>query len=1248
DSASRTVLRALALAVDRPDVAVVAGRGTFRWWRDSLRIDVPTLRLPGSVASARGAVAWGGRGPARIAVDVRADTVDLADVHRLAPLAPPEGTARAVVAIRSGAGGAIGYDVREFDVRAGDSHVAGALRVTPGRRTEVRDVAITLAPLDLALVRRTLGDTVLPPAWRGALTGEIAARGGPLDSLVIDSLALTYADARIGGARSRVVVSGAVDAAAAPARLLGVHVTIDPLVVRTLGAAARAADSVAGIVRGDVTLGGTPRDLEFTGLLLAHVDDGAVSVALSGAGRVSPGRQGHWLDAALTLDTIAIATLARGRTTAPLRGSPHGTLELHATHDTLRVETSLAEGAATLHVAGTTLLDSARTVVALAGTVHQLDPRAFVARPDVPAALLSGRATIAVDDAPGAADRHVELFLDSTSTVGESRLRMADVRFGVDAGGFHVDTAEVHADTWHLSARGKLARDSTRSDTLSFDGAVDSLAALRSILLDSTGAPRLADLTGRVRVDSGRIAGSFADAHLVAGVTATDLRVGGDTIASAAGTLDLARLPDHASGTLAGVVAGFRAGPVVVDSAVVSAQVADGERARFAVRGLGRNATRVTATGDLTWPASGYEGRVDSLVAAIGEHRWQLAAPASFAVRPGGVTVDSAVLRSDHGATVAASAALPDRGPVTAHVRVSQLGFEELAFVGVFPEDMTGLISAAADVSGTRDAPIIAATATLDSIRSDDRERPSLRVGLDYAGHMAKMRASVTVGDRTSLDAHGDVPLDLTLRAVADRLPDAPIALQLAADSLGLAAFDGLAPRLRELSGSLNGRVQVAGTLRHPRGTGTLTLRDAAFDLPRFGFSARHGAADLQLADDSVIVRQFRLADADSPRDTAAITGVVHFAGREWTAWVADLHSVASNFRVIDDPRLASTKANWDLAVTGALREPHVTGDVLLPYGVFTIGPQRRAHAVIPDSATAPLGTPNADGVVVTLGSDVRLKSKEANVQLAGGVELFGALNRPWISGSVQATRGTYRVDLGPLSRTFRVDSGVVILEGTSDVPPALDIHTSYIVKQPNSTDDVKIGAHLYGTTDRPRLDLSSDLGSAASQSEIISYLVFGKPSFAVPEGTGAAAQTAYDAVVPSILGGYLESLLSTVLPFFNTLQVTAVGRDDPRFSISNPIENLLNSFAVTGGRQIGTDTFLTLTTGVCTGSSVSTTNASPIWFGTSAEYRPKRSIGAAISIDPGPAPCSRVVAAGDAYQLGFDLLYDWRFGRRK
>jgi hypothetical protein len=1253
DGSGHLPFSALSVVIDDPPVRVTTAMGAVSWWRDSLQLNVPRLRLPASRASVTGTVSWYDH--AKVALDVVADSVAAADIRWMSALIPSEGQVTAKVRVRLDGGTRFRYDITEFDLKAFESHLSGRFAVTPGTMTNVRDLQVAMQPLDLALVRNVFGDTILKKAWQGSIDGTLTARGGNLDSLVIESVVARYVDARIGGATSRFAVTGAMNVAGTNTRLLGMHVRIDSLDVRTLGAVARTADSLRGAIKGSLILDGPTKDVAFHDMRLRHVDGAKTPSVASGYGRIASDIRGHWMDATLTLDTVAIATLAPDSLALPLRGIIGGTLVLGATADTMSIDARLKAGAATTNLTGTTLLDSLRTQLDMRGTIAGLDLRDFIVRKDIPAHSLGGAVHITLDQSARHAERHLELQLDSTSRIGDSRVSSATIRFGSDSTGIHLDTADVRAANWRVDARGQLAAHGhSATDSITFATEIDSLGALKSILLDSLGAPLFESLAGRLRTRQGVLKGSFEHATLTTDLGATDLVVGATSIKQATGSAQVENLPDSASGFFRGTIAGLTNGGFAVDTAQLRADIFNGKRARVTARAARGDSIDVTFGAEVTWPDSSYTVRVDSLEARFRDHRWLLAMPANARVNKSVIAVDSLVMRSDHGALVMAAGRIPERGSMDATVEFRRLGFEELAFLGLLPEDLTGMITATAKVTGTRDAPTITASATLDSIQTEGTNRPSVRFEGTYANKKANVSLMAIAGGLRVLDAKGDIPIDLTLREVEDRVIDGPMSLQLRGDSVALSTFEGLMPRLTGLAGNLTADVNVGGTVRRPRGTGSLSVVNGAFELQRYGVVVRDANAMIQLAGDSVLVRSLRVSDGESPTDTAGLSGVIHLAGRRWTEWGIRMRSTAQNFRVVDDPRLATAEASWALNIEGQLFAPRVTGIVDIPYAVYTIGPQRRQRTLLYADSLAQLdaaaGIPNVDGVLVNLGNDVRLKSRDANVQLTGSVELFGAATDPWISGAVTATRGTYRVSVGPITRSFRVDSGSVIIEGTKEIPAGLDIYTSYLVRRPDE-DDVTIRAHVYGMTDRPRLDLSSDLGTATSQSEIISYLVFGKSTFGidrVSENRDAAATTATAALLPT-LGGIIEATLGTVLPFFSTLQVTSTVGDKSFSTVkSNPIDGLLNSYAVTGGRQFGSDSFLSLSTGRCSASSVASTGSAQFWFGAVADYRPKRTIGASLSIDPGPAPCNRLSAEGTNYQFGFDLSYDWKFGKKK
>ena len=83
------------------------------------------------------------------------------------------------------------------------------------------------------------------------------------------------------------------------------------------------------------------------------------------------------------------------------------------------------------------------------------------------------------------------------------------------------------------------------------------------------------------------------------------------------------------------------------------------------------------------------------------------------------------------------------------------------------------------------------------------------------------------------------------------------------------------------------------------------------------------------------------------------------------------------------------------------------------------------------------------------------------------------------------------------MQRTFTVDLGSVRFYGDVEKGGLLDVSASSTVRQANRQgEDVKILAHITGTTNDPRPELSSGERYALSEPEILSYLIFGQPSF--------------------------------------------------------------------------------------------------------------------------------------------------------
>lgn len=1240
-------LRRLSFALDDPPVMLRSLAGRVRFWKDSLVLDVPAFRLPASHGSATGFVAWAGPGFPRIDVRATIDTFAVSDVAWISSLLPKSGRGSTRLhAYSTAPRGTMAYALSDLDVTAARSRLAGSLTAVVGGGVAIRDLALEAKPVDLALVREIFGPNMPKRPWAGYVEGTVRGRGGPLSALRFDAITLRWHDARVPGATGQLQISGTLDASATPSVMHDFAIAFSAFDVRSLGAVSKTADSLHGTLEGRVVLDGPTPNFRFHDLLVWHADGDLPRSRLSGEGRFATDVHSKWLEASLSLDTIMPATLLRDRTALPLRGMVHGTLDVSATGDTMTITSLLHAGAGTALFAGTTLLDSTRASLRGRATLTGVDPRVLIARRDIPALRIDGTADVTIDGDAASPDAHVLLALDTTSLVGGSHVRYGNVRAGLDATGFHVDTAELIAADWELSARGRLARTGATHDTLRVRARFADADSLRTLLLDSTGAALLDTLHGAFSA-TGTLVGSLDDFSLDALLGVHAASRGALHVRDLIGTASLAKLPHAATGTVSVTANAIGSGTYETTGFHADATISDGRTARLRLTAESGDSLGLTFTGDGVRDGDSTSVTVDSLAMTIGSHRWQLQRPVLARVTPNVVEISPFALRSTSGAEVHGSLRLPDAGDISGSLALTNLRAPELSLVPSMPEDLTLRANADVEVHGTRGAPTISMHAIVDSLLIGGHRGPVLQAQASYANRGADVLfRAVNTGGGDSLRLRGRLPLDLSFRAVDKRLLDEPLSLEVKSWNFALDALDGFVPQVSGLAGKVNADITLAGNWHRLEPTGALQVAGGAFDIPRSGFAARHLTLSADLRPDSITLRHLVFADDESGRDTISAEGTLV---RRDGKWQVRATSIADNFLVMDDPRLLVAVADWRLRLSGPLKQPSLGGEVTLPRAVFVIDNERRVRAVRDTamSADAELlpGTPIISGLNVRLGNDVRLKSSAANVQLAGTIEIAGQVNNPYLLGEVDASRGTYRIDLNVLKRTFRVDSGTVRVAGTKDQAASLDIYASYLVRgnENDASRDVRIDAHLTGLSSAPRLELTSDLGAGVGQSEIISYLIFGSPSFQLDGQGSSTVRTATAALVPSF-GGVLEGVLGTMLPFFSSLQVTTVAGSGPQSLAANPIDGLLNSFAITGGRQIGADGWLNLSGGVCRGSRIASTQSPSGWLGASVEYRPRLGIGAAASIDPGPSPCNSVGRLSRVYQVGLDVFREFRW----
>lgn len=1246
DGRGAVSVRHLALRSDNPPLQLRNAEGMLQLHRDSVGLDLTHIAVGNTRLALRGAIGFprGDEDPA-LDLTLRADTVDLADLAWASDLVPREASGRAVVRISNGpARGIVRYRVSDVVLTGYDSDLRGALIADVGEDVAIRDLDIQAAPLDFRLLHGVFGDSMPPAPWDGRVRGRLRTSGGPLSRWRLDPTTLEFEDRRVGAARSRLTVSGLLDLEAEETRLLPLDVRVDSLDVRTAGGVTDVADSLRGYLAGRVRLDGPISDLRFSELDLVHVDGNLPRSHVRGAGRIAEDTTRTWLEARLTLDTVGVAALGRAFTPEVLAGRMHGTLDVSAVRDSVALALVLSGDAGDLSFTGATSLDTARLVLKGQLGVWEMDLRGILPELALPAHSITAVAELGLDGAWDAPSGPVAFTLDSTSSLARIRLRDGRGSLALEPGGIRVDTLALRGPVGELSVRGRLSRDPALRDTLRFVARVDSAARLAGLLGDSLAEAWADSLRGRAEL-TGVALGSFDTLDVQALLVADSLQAGSYGVRRIDAELLLAGLPKATRGLVTFDASDIAGAGIPIHRLSSEATVREAAWADASLRMLAGDTLVASARADLHYMGDSIAVRLDSLDARLRDVRWSLLRPTALFTGPDRITLDTLELRSGDGARLSVDGRLLGKNDVYLRAVADRVPLAHARFTGYMPSRVNGLLTLDAELSGTTAKPSLTLSAALDSTTVDELAAPSLTMTATYAERLAAVTMRSSLRDRDAFSLTAELPMDLALegKPLTQRLIEDPLYVRVVADGSPLGGLEALMPGVRNLQGAYDADVQVTGTWKTLEPRGILLVRDGAFGIPALGTRFREFDMDVGFAPDSILVYRARLADDRSQNDTAYVSGAIV---RTRDSWRTDITTIARQLRVIDDPRVAEADASWNLRLSGPLDSLRLGGEVFIPQGNVFIGRQERRVLQLEEDLAADSAVsryaPTLENLRLRLGNEVRLRSPEANVQLTGEIAVTGTLDAPDVRGEIFASRGSYRLDLGLLERTFQVDSGLVRMNGPLSIPPTLDIHASYVVRQAEK-EDVHINARLSGDIEQPRLQLSSaDLGTTASDTEIISYLLFGAPTFALDGQNSSAVRLAASALVPA-LGGAAERALGARLPFLSELQVVTLPGDTPQDFTLNSFEGLLNRYAIQAGTQLGTDSYLRVSGGVCRGENRAAQSL-PAWFGIVGEYRPRERLSAELSLTPGSSPCSRIGTFSQIYQIGLDLFRDWRW----
>ncbi|HXF95102.1 MAG TPA: translocation/assembly module TamB domain-containing protein [Gemmatimonadales bacterium] len=1249
-------VRHLAVTATDPAFALSDLRGRLLIHGDSITLDLDRVGMAGSSLRARGSVRWP-KDTLLYALDLEADSATLTDFRFIDARFPAGAVLSGGIRLRSRGARVLEVRLEPLELRYRGGALSGrvtAISQAGQGLVAVRQADLEATEMDLELVRPFL-DT-LP--FAGRLSGGTRA-DGLLSALALevdwafrDSLAEGWPVTTVRG-------RGEVNLEAADGLTFNAFsvdlAQVDLATVRRL----IPTFVLEGALDAAGTLDGPYRNATFSGTL-RHRDPGGPPSLVRGTVRLDTRGDTLGVYADVAADSLSFDGLRGSFPRLPLAGMASGTIRLAGRLDGLETHADLRGGGGR---GGRVRGD---------GTLVLLAPR-YAARDF----------TLRLDDVdladwlPGAPRSRLTLAVSGSAEVDsgaprrgrlEARLRPSVVAGALlDSGVARVrfDERRLVVDSLHVAqaglvttGAGALGWRAGEAGTLRFEFDADTLRSLDSLLVWLAGrgaaVPEVTEpLAGAARV-SLVLDGSFAALAGEVEARVSQLRWRGWSVPGGearfawqpgpASTLDLAvRFDSLAHGRLGFGLAEFAARGTP-DSLAWFGRSRVGDLAGFLAGGHLERRDRETGS-------AGIAVTLDSLALLLPGGVWFLEGPAEATVSDSVLRIEGFRLANANGpGRLLIEGGLPARGRAEANVQL-----ESVPLAGIYAllqRDTLGVggyLTATLALGGTRAEPTYRAALALNEGSFGRFRTPFLDGTVEYRDRRLHGTLNLWRSGQSILTVTAHLPLDLALAPVERRqLPDT-LSVRARADSVDLSVLEAVTTLVREVRGGFSADVGIGGTWDAPRLSGGLQIAEAAAFIPALNVRYTDINGRLTLSGDSIRVEGLTLRGGEG---RAEVSGAIRL--ERLTKPRLALTIDAREFRALDLRGFLSLTASARLALDGPVFGATLTGRGTVTSGVWYFADLVRKRVIDIDAPWAAtlidtslaatirrqrLG-PQFESVFLdslrirdldlAMGSDVWLRSTEANIQLTGTVRVNKEGDEYRLTGTLQAPRGVYRLTVGPVTREFTVTQGTVRYFGTPDLDAALNIEARHVVHllstQGGQAEEDTVIARIGGTLLVPSLTLAIE-GREVAQTDIISYLMFGLSS---DQLGGGAREAVVRSVAASLYGEVERALVSDL----------GVPLDYVEIRPTNPVAPG-QGIRLAAGVQLGSKTFVVLKANLCGGQPVSPSDiGAGLQFRLSPEWRAEASVEPVLIC----GTTGTQTAAQRQQQYGFDLFWERRY----
>lgn len=455
------------------------------------------------------------------------------------------------------------------------------------------------------------------------------------------------------------------------------------------------------------------------------------------------------------------------------------------------------------------------------------------------------------------------------------------------------------------------------------------------------------------------------------------------------------------------------------------------------------------------------------------------------------------------------------------------------------PQQLAGRVSGKAVVSGSTDAPAVAADFAIRDGRFRDIPWQSFTGKVNYSPASIVLDTKLQQTDAQWLTARGTLPMSF----VRGKKTPEPLDFHVDSSTVDLGIIQGFTSAVTGVRGTMQARLDLTGTAEEPRVAGGITVTDGAFKAEETGVNYKAFNGRIDFLPDRVHITDLHVLDNDN--DSLSLTGDLGVSG--FSVSNVNLGFYADNFKVLGN-EIGNLHVSSNLELTGTLARPKLQGDLGVSTGNIKLDPilARFNNAYSTTTIdTAKIETADKDpranllgqlelDVHLTIPDDLVVKADDlrigdapvglgkVNITLGGDVNVAAAPGTPiTLVGEVNTIRGFYDYQ----GRRFNIlRGGKVQFEGdpVNQLDPALDIAGERMIQA------VTVNVNVRGRLRQPEIELTST--PPQDQADILALIIFNQPMNQLGEGqqlslAQRAGTLAAGAVTSQLTGSIANSL---------------------------------------------------------------------------------------------------------------------------